>query len=64
MIICMKIVYYWVQMRMARCAWEYLRGSDYSGMINKDARCIEAMDDMNRYYLRYRNCLVQSKERS
>ena len=48
----MKIIkiYYWIQMRMARCAWEYLRGSDYSGMTNKDPRCLEAMNDMNRYY--------------
>jgi hypothetical protein len=49
-----KIVYYWMQNKMARCAWEYLRGVDYSGIINKDTRCLEAMRDMNKYYLKLR----------
>ena len=48
-------VYYWIQNRMARCAWEYLRGTDYSGMISKNPRCIEAMNDMNYYYLKLKN---------
>ena len=48
-----QIAYYFTQMRMARCAWEYLRGSNYSGMINKDARCLEAMNDMNSFYIKY-----------
>ena len=44
------ITYYWVQMRMARCAFEFnLEQTGYP----IEGRTQEAMDDMNHYYLKY-----------
>lgn len=49
-----KIVYYWIQNKMARCAFEYL--TEYHGNIHSE-RTLEAMCNMNKYYQKLREVL-------
>jgi len=51
-----KIAYYWLQMRMARSAFEYNRTYYGDSIYSSDdhfMRTVEAMDDMNKYYMKY-----------
>ena len=52
----LTVAYYWLRMRMARGAFEYNKtyyGDSIYSCDDHFMRPVEAMNDMNKYYLKY-----------